>query len=707
MLTIGTLMGGYAAATHPEETQKLVNEGLHKFNAERKANADKDHEDVAGGFWGRDPDDDEKKAGMLRHRCTDVACLLFFLVSLGVFCFIYHHAYLNQDIRKLYYGFDFLGHMCGNGTYSSKPFLFYCERPGVPFVTSATGVSIPALDFAHPVCVEKCPESSDTWTSCYAGHTSELKKTDSRTGSFDEVFHYTFKRVADYPSIPLTGRYCVPQARELAVEMQRMAGGQYADRAVVLVKQVYTSWPALLCCVVVAILCGYGYLLSLRYSVKPLVWLCLWVPFIVFTLVGLDLIAVSQGFDWYEVASQHGFDLKEQDTDYSSYASTGDHQWDLYLGVGLLVFGLTIGVVICCGRNAIKIAIRCIQASVDCIDDMPTILLNPLLNVLSQTLVLSIMLVGFVWLISCGEVEAQSLSQYVLAGGAKLDVKGLMRSFTYEDYEYGYIIFYLFMFIWIFEVFVAVSQFTLIYAVELWYFTPYRGQYKHPKPTFPLWRGLKIGLVYHLGSLAFGAFLVAILRTLRIIGEVLFLKNKDDEDDEKQNDATRAACACCECCLRCFERIVQYVNKNAYMGVAMHSSNYCPAALEALSMLTQNGPSVMVLNGVTNVLQIAGVGMCALIGYGLSWLMLSKVPYFSDPTSHGYVFDPVPLCVIGAVVSAAVIWVFMLVVDTVSDTILYCFVVDRKATENAWFPALNQRYAPDALKDLVQRKSRE
>merc|ERR1712217_202650 len=114
-----------------------------------------------------------------------------------------------------------------------------------------------------------------------------------------------------------------------------------------------------------------------------------------------------------------------------------------------------------------------------------------------------------------------SLSAHTMLASQGFDVEGIARTFTYQGYEHCYIAFYVFMFLWIQEVFVALSQFTLIYTTVVWYFTPYRGSSKVDLPLTPLTRGLRIGVMYHLGSLAFGAFLVAVLRMLRLIAALL------------------------------------------------------------------------------------------------------------------------------------------------------------------------------------------
>merc|ERR1719331_781599 len=81
----------------------------------------------------------------------------------------------------------------------------------------------------------------------------------------------------------------------------------------------------------------------------------------------------------------------------------------------------------------------------------------------------------------------------------------------------AYIGYYIFGILWMLELANAVGSFVISYSVVSWYYIP------HPKTHN--WCGLTWGYIYavtfHLGTLALGSLLIAILRLFRIIMSIL------------------------------------------------------------------------------------------------------------------------------------------------------------------------------------------
>ncbi|KAM7363295.1 choline transporter-like 2 isoform 1-T5 [Cochliomyia hominivorax] len=100
------------------------------------------------------------KAPLWRKRsCTDVPCLLLFLVFLGAWIFIAIYAWRNGDINKLVVPTDSFNKKCGidSGVLNKKYLFFFnldkCIDPLVPI----TGCPTPQI------CVEQCPQETFIW----------------------------------------------------------------------------------------------------------------------------------------------------------------------------------------------------------------------------------------------------------------------------------------------------------------------------------------------------------------------------------------------------------------------------------------------------------------------------------------------------------------------------------------------------------------
>ena len=113
-----------------------------------------------------------------------------------------------------------------------------------------------------------------------------------------------------------------------------------------------------------------------------------------------------------------------------------------------------------------------------------------------------------------------------------------------------------FVFIWMYEVIVALHNYVIICGVCTWYFTSTQDSAGY----FSLCKGLGWALRYNLGSLAFGSLIVSLVWILRVMFEWIASKV-----DEPGNALTRCISTCCRCCLDCFHRFIKFLDENAYI----------------------------------------------------------------------------------------------------------------------------------------------
>lgn len=105
-----------------------------------------------------------------------------------------------------------------------------------------------------------------------------------------------------------------------------------------------------------------------------------------------------------------------------------------------------------------------------------------------------------------------------------------------------------------------------------------------------------MGCSYHLGTVAFGALIIAIVRIIRVMLEYIDHKLKKFD-----NPFTRCILCCCKCFFWCLENFLKFINKNAYIMCAVHGKNFCKSARDAFSLLMRNIIRVVVLDKVNEV----------------------------------------------------------------------------------------------------------
>lgn len=163
----------------------------------------------------------------------------------------------------------------------------------------------------------------------------------------------------------------------------------------------------------------------------------------------------------------------------------------------------------------------------------------------------------------------------------------------------------------------SLSNFVLVGVACLWYFAQDRNNLGSPITTMFSW-----AFFYHVGTIAFGSFLLALIWTIQIILEYIHKKVKEAEGD-KTGSLTWFV-NCCRCCAQCFERIIKYINKHAYVETVLRNVGFCSGAMKAFSVITSNILRFGVLSGIVKLAILFGnifiAAVTTLIGhYLLQW----------------------------------------------------------------------------------------
>jgi len=420
---------------------------------------------------------------------------------------------------------------------------------------------------------------------------------------------------------------------------QDLAGNTPIAKIMRFVRMIAIAWLPLLCTSVVAIIAGYSFLFLLDRCAEALLYAC---------MVVLVVAPLSIGSFLLFYASQGGKD---------GITGTGDDQTDLFVGSAFVVLGFIALCLSCCFKSKVGTAVACIEASCECMFDEPTLLLEPLIALGVKVVLLIVMVCGFAELISTGDI-------------VKTGDYGIRRTFEWTEQEEHMLGYYLFAFVWLMEFTNAMSQYVLAWTSQVWYFTPYVRGEKLDLPACGVCRGYADAIALHTGTLAFGSLLITLCRGLRMVIGALAEAAQD-------TDNPCAAClgCLCFCAVGCFESCLEFLNKSAYMDVAITSSNFCAAGRNAIIVLAENAQTVTVLNGSQFIFQIAGVGVVTISGFFSAMFIVGGVGAYNDPKSQHYVADWKPVAVAAGIISAVIGANFMVVFDTVGDTILYCYAI--------------------------------
>jgi hypothetical protein len=649
-----------------------------------------------------------------KRRCTDWPCFVIFLAYLGGMVYVMAYAHAHGDFARLTNGIDWLGNVCGSGNTTKYKYLYWC---GAPKVGDVDWTGFPSsLSLKRPICVESCP--TDFQNKVFCAGDPEPVNHGVPTGDYVMTGAFTLSHVQQilaqhtYPTIAMGGRYCVPDPNAEAPAISAgVAGGaaedpngdptslmediktgpmsstafQVANAAI----SLSTNYYLLIGIACAAIILSYAYLLTLRIFAKPLVYGCLGLLSLgIFIFSGLVLYSA------YEPTQQHYNPL-------FLHLETGQAQaWSTVIAVVGVIIGVLVTVVICCFHEVIRTAVGCIEAACECMFGMPTLLLEPLVGAILKFGIVIGLIVGLVWLMSTGDIEKATLS----AGGQ--EVHGVGRTVTWTDEEKYMIIFYVFGMLWIIEWCDALQNFIISYAVVLWYYVEKEvGRMKccpkcsccpcssRKKPPFlAVVKGFGKGVFFHAGSLAAGAFLIAVVRFLSLIMRIVAKHAKGSG-----NRVMACIAAGCVCCLECFRRCMEFINKNAYIDIVINNTWFCGAARNSFKFIFANAATIGVLNGACFIFQLMGVVVPTGLTCWFTFYVVTHHPRWNDITSENYIEEPIPVTIAAGLITVAISTMFMLVFDQAADTLLYAYADNVKNS-----PETVHSFAPTTLANLVK-----
>uniref|UniRef100_A0A8C7WUZ4 Choline transporter-like protein n=1 Tax=Oryzias sinensis TaxID=183150 RepID=A0A8C7WUZ4_9TELE len=231
-------------------------------------------------------------------------------------------------------------------------------------------------------------------------------------------------------------------------------------------------------------------------------------------------------------------------------------------------------------------------------------------------------------------------------------------------------------FLWCVNFVIALGQCTLAGA-----FASYYWAFNKPGdiPMFPVTGSFMRSLRYHVGSLAFGALILTLVQIVRILLEYI-----DHKTRSAQNACARFILCCMKCCLWCLEKFIKFLNRNAYIMIAIYGKNFCVSAKNAFKLLMRNIIRVVVLDKVTDVLLffgkllvVGGVGVLAFFFF--SGRIQAPGNSFSSQNLN-YYWMPIITVVFGSYLVAQG---FFSVYSMCVDTLFLCFLEDLERNDGS------------------------
>jgi hypothetical protein len=376
--------------------------------------------------------------------------------------------------------------------------------------------------------------------------------------------------------------------------------------------QIITSWPILIGAVVLALIIGFVFLIALRLFVMPIV-VTMMISFLVI-LAGLSIFFWNKAglIEWGK-AGINGTSVTEAIASLDQYSSSVALSTDearVIAGIFSALTGLYLLFLLVMFKNILR-AVNIIREATKCLAQVPSMLFYPLVTCVFAAIALLWFLFILVFLASAGEFDAKTMSftmsdysacraslktasgnwtavadsvalRYcsvtkgdipkakasALVGAsfgtfnasAPVTVDSLWAyksaipvQLNSETYNY-FILYNIFGFLWTYAFVSGLGFLVVAGTVSRWYF-----EADKKKLTAPLVRSMATAIRYHMGSVAFGSLILAIVQVIRIVFNYIV----DKSQKAKDNPAVKLLVCCINCMLACLERFVKFLNTNA------------------------------------------------------------------------------------------------------------------------------------------------
>jgi choline transporter-like protein 2/4/5 len=233
-------------------------------------------------------------------------------------------------------------------------------------------------------------------------------------------------------------------------------------------------------------------------------------------------------------------------------------------------------------------------------------------------------------------------------------------------------VFAAFMLFWLTAFVIGFSQLVLagVYARYYW------DRERFGVPCSTLFASLFRAIVFHLGTIAFGSLIIAIVKLIRGVLEYFEEKVKD-----KTGTIARFLFCCCRCCLFCLERFLKFLNRNAYIITAIYGTSFFTSARRAFHLIVSNPLRLLVIDKVCDFLIFLGK-LCVTAGIGiLAYFFFTHRIVQAEkfvPELHYYLV-PLLLVIIGTYIIATC---FFSVYSMAVDTLFICAIQDIQLQES-------------------------
>lgn len=468
------------------------------------------------------------------------------------------YGYMHGNIHRLLAPIDGNGNFCGinNDGHDLKayPYLYF-------------GNLLVDNPFTTAVCVKECPVDDNGHIGVLCDQSSALCKDSEAQYSSTSVFGICLPTSTKDLSSNLRTVY-----KTLKAKLMASAGGRVVSDILKAKVSIYISMAT-------AFIYAFVLMYLLSAFAETIAYICI-------VLTGLGLFGgaalcwfmradiIAERGDVGDGTAVQGDDLNDSET---------EAFWLLVGCIGLAALGCCFCVCVVCGWKHVKHAVDVIDAAADFAVENKRVIGVPVFYFVLTVISFLVWLYSFACVVSLNKIESPSQSGVSMGKFIPQD-----RVIEWTGPLGAAAAGMFFGILWIMAWWNYSAKFVVMAAATTYYFNSGGDEaaakalqekgLQNPETgdgQAELLYSFKLAHIYHTGSIAAGAFIIALIEFIKFL--FLYLAKKA-EKASGGSKVIKAVVYVAECILSCIEKICDYVNQSAFAYIAITGDGFCEGA---------------------------------------------------------------------------------------------------------------------------------
>jgi hypothetical protein len=321
-------------------------------------------------------------------------------------------------------------------------------------------------------------------------------------------------------------------------------------------------------------------------------------------------------------------------------------------GIALGAVGVCFTCCVICGYKHVKSAIEVIDASADFANENKRVITVPIIYFLI------ILIAFFTWLYSLACVV--SLNK-ITAGDGLIPQS---RDIHWTGPLKLAALLMVFGILWIVAWWNYSSKFVVMASAVTYYFNSNAEKEGQAEVLY----AVKLAHVYHTGSIAAGAFIIAVIEFIRL---VFMYFAKKAEQASGGNKVIKAIVCVAECILKCIEKICDYINESAFAYIAITGDGFCEGAWKGFLLNVKHTLEFTFANMIAKVFILLGKIAVTVVNCFMLVFIMKEITGIADQLHS--IFGPIA-------VTALITWMcaslFLGIFENAVLALMMCLAAD-------------------------------